>query len=122
MTETEVVGPQKVQAWFVHSRRKGMLRGLMVLENGWVPYDQQVLGVGNIIQILWESKPERQEIFKKMGVQIVYEPKSFHVSEIPKKVLERNAKVWQWQKMMEEYKKIEKELSEATEEPSNGEH
>lgn len=108
MSKTEVVGPEKIKAWFVHSKRKGQLRALLVLENGWVPFDEQVHDVGWIIRLLWESKPDRQEIFKRMGVQLVYEPRSQHVSEIPKKILERNSKVWMWQKFMERYKLEEK--------------
>lgn len=100
---------KKIKAWYVHTRRKSQLHGLIVLENGWTPFQQVVPQVGLIPQLLWDLHPARQQIFEAMGYELEFvAPNSVHVSEIPKGILENNARVVLWEDMAKEYVKQEK--------------
>lgn len=102
---------KKIKAWFVHSRKNSKLHGMIALENGWTPWTRVVPEVGWIKAMLWESQPEREEIFETMGYELVFQNggRSVHISELPREVLEKNAQVVPWEEMKTQYMAAEKE-------------
>lgn len=105
----EVKQLTKLKAYIVYSGDPGWYQATLVLENGWAPFGHLCSHPGFMPGDLIVNRPERQQVFVKMGYVI-------ELTDAP--ILDKNApaelialhKAKAWQPMADEYARVEQEL------------
>lgn len=82
----------------------------MVLENGWCPFEHICSHPNFAPGDLFFGRAKRQEVFKKMGIEVDVQPGLYKESDLPKEILDKNKEKSNWEEMSKQYEETEKSI------------
>lgn len=71
----------KLKAWYIYTGQNDWLNAAMIFENGWAPFGHCCSAPGYMPGDLWERRKERQEILKKMSIEVDADPEPVREEE-----------------------------------------